>query len=122
MVRLSSLMISCLLISAIACAAPINVAASVNGGVASQSSTYQGDTANFGPQWAIDGDTNGNWLALGHIQHTANEPGAWLRVDFNQPYLISSFLLFNRTDCCAARANEYYIELIHKGPYKSESG
>lgn len=99
---------------ALCAAAPINVALSSNGGVATQSSTYLpvpgGDADN-----AIDGDTNGNWNfgdpASNTLSHTESEPNAWWKVAFNAPYFISSIDLFNRTDCCADRLNNFSVFL-----------
>jgi len=95
-----------------ASAALINVAASANGGVASQSSTASGDTAMFGPQWVNDGDPSGNYMILGHIQHTEEEQDPWVQVLFNQTYSIQSFTLYNRQDCCQDRANNTRFELL----------
>ncbi|MBZ2186326.1 MAG: PEP-CTERM sorting domain-containing protein [Bryobacter sp.] len=95
-----------------ASAALINVAASANGGVASQSSTASGDTAMFGPQWVNDGDPSGNYMILGHIQHTEEEQDPWVQVLFNQTYSIQAFTLYNRQDCCQDRAKNTRFELL----------
>ncbi|MFN7542746.1 MAG: hypothetical protein ACK5TN_08135 [Acidobacteriota bacterium] len=95
-----------------ASAALINVAASANGGVASQSSTASGDTAMFGPQWVNDGDPSGNYMILGHIQHTEEEQDPWVQVLFNQTYTIQSFTLYNRQDCCQNRAEKIRMEFF----------
>ncbi|MBI4890174.1 MAG: hypothetical protein HY821_06075 [Acidobacteria bacterium] len=95
-----------------ASAAVINLAASANGGVASRSSTYLGDTATLGPQWANDGDTNGNYTGLGHIQPTGNETNPSLLVSFNGAYGITELNAFNRTDTCADLATPLRSELL----------
>ena len=93
-------------LSALCFALPINVAASANGGVATQSSTDFGGPASR----ANDGNTDGTYNN-GSVSHTAFEKGAWWQVNFNSPYLIDSITIFNRTDCCQERVNTFSVSL-----------
>ena len=94
-------------------ATPINVAASANGGVASQSSDFQA-IAFFGPQLAIDGNTDGyRWPNTGTIQHTNREIQPWWQVMFNAEYVIGSVTIYNRLDiCCWDRINTFSVFLL----------
>jgi PEP-CTERM motif len=94
--------------------ATIDVAASANGGVATQSSTYA-DPSMFGPSFAIDGNTDGYRIGPGHagtLQHTGFESGAWWQVIFNADYLLSSVTIYNRLDCCSDRINPFSVFLL----------
>jgi hypothetical protein len=77
--------------------APINVAAAVNGGVATASSFY---SAAYGPQGAIDGDRKGlNWgNGGGWNDATPGTFGDWLRVDFAGPQNIGEVDVFTMQD------------------------
>ena len=87
-------------------AGPINVAFSGNGGVASQSSTAFGGTADR----ANDGNTDGAFFN-GSVTHTDGEFHAWWEVVFNADYSISQIEIFNRTDCCQDRINPFSVFL-----------
>jgi len=85
-------------------ASPINVAASANGGFASQSSNY--DISNYPA-------SNGNNGALGDFSHTLLEPQAWWQVVFDNSYYISSITVNNRTSCCETRINPFSVFLYN---------
>lgn len=112
LLRLAALGITLVALSA---AAPINVALSGNGGVASQSSTYPGGPASN----ANDGNTNGNWdftLVNNSVSHTNEDPNAWWQVNFNAPYVINEINLFNRTDNNGGpRINPFSVYLYDAG-------
>ena len=76
-------------------------------GTASQSSTDFGGVASR----AIDGDTNGVYGG-GSITHTANESGAWWRVDLGDTYALDSIILWNRTDCCVERLSNFRVSVL----------
>ncbi len=83
---------------------PTNVAF---GKVASQSSTLFGfPTA--GASAAVDGNTDGN-LFDGSVTSTNLEQNPWWQVDLGVSPSISSIAIFNRTDCCSTRLNDYWI-------------
>jgi hypothetical protein len=104
--RPASLVLTLLLAAAPADAALINVAASANGGVASQSSTLNGNSGTWGAQWVNDGQLTGN------LQHTDLELAPWVQVSFNSTYAIEQVVLFNRIDCCQDRASPLRLEFF----------
>jgi hypothetical protein len=71
---------------------------------AAQSSTYSGTTAVA----AVDGSTDGNFFN-GSVTHTNLEANAWWQVDLGASSAISSIVIWNRTDCCGTRLNDYWI-------------
>jgi hypothetical protein len=91
----------------IASAIPINVAASANGGVATQIDDW---SSNAPASDAIDGNTDGNWGG-DSVSHTNAHQGAWWQVVFTQQYIISQIEIFNRTDCCQDRINPFSVLL-----------
>jgi len=92
-------------------AAQINVAASVNGGLATQSSLW---SAGASADKAIDGNRDARW-SMGSIMHTVFEQGAWWRVQFNGAYLIDEMNIWNRDDGLSTRINPFNVELFHNG-------
>ena len=76
----------------------------VPGNIATQSSTLAGASADR----AVDGNTNGNWIA-GSITHTAYEANPWWQVDLGSSAVISSVVVWNRTDCCSDRLTDYWV-------------
>lgn len=71
-----------------------NVAASLNGGIASQSSTW---TASTTADKAIDGNRDGRY-SQGSVQHTDNELNAWWSVVFDGSHVIDTINVWNRTE------------------------
>ncbi len=85
--------------------APTNLALN---GTATQSSTY-GDGV---PGLAIDGNTNGSggpWGSNASISHTQSEANAWWQVDLGEIIDIGNINIWNRTDCCGNRLNNYHV-------------
>jgi hypothetical protein len=74
------------------------------GKTATQSSTL----ANAGAANAVDGNTDGSFYN-GSVTHTNPEPNAWWQVDLGSSGVISSIVIWNRTDCCSDRLNDYWI-------------
>jgi YVTN family beta-propeller protein len=75
------------------------------GKAATQSSSYPGNS----PALAVDGNTNGNGLA-GSVTATNNAaPQDWWQVDLGQPGAIDSIVLWNRTDCCTNRLQNFAV-------------
>jgi len=62
------------------------------------------------PQRAIDGNTNGNWSS-GSVTHTESENNPYLEVDLGKDYPLGLILIYNRTDCCAARLTNFNVEI-----------
>lgn len=74
-----------------------------------QSSTAYGGNANR----AVDGNTDGRWPKKS-VTHTRNEQNPWWEVDLGAEYDITKIEIWNRTDCCKERLNNYNV-LIKKG-------
>lgn len=72
-----------------------------------QSSTIPGGVAIK----AIDGNTDGNWGNgySGSVMQTQNESQAWWQVDLGDTYSIDEIRIYNRTDCCRERLNNFRI-------------
>src|SRR5262249_49061723 len=79
---------------------PINVAAAVNGGTATASSSY---SAGYGPSGTIDGNRTGvNWGSGGGWNDaTPNTFADWLQVDFLSPQTINEIDVFTVQDLYA---------------------
>jgi choice-of-anchor C domain-containing protein len=74
---------------------------------ATQSSTLAG-YATAGASAAFDGSTNGNFFA-GSVSHTDLEANAWWQVDLGTSMDVGSVVIWNRTDCCGSRLNDYWV-------------
>ena len=72
---------------------------------ASQSSTLPG-TPSAGV--AVDGNTDGAFFD-GSVTATNADPAAWWQVDLGATANVSSVVVWNRTDCCAQRLNDYWV-------------
>ena len=88
-------------------AAPVNVALAANGGVASQSSTYDFTTV---ASKCNDGNTDGNYFT-GNICATNQDANAFWEVTFAADYTVVSIDIFNRADCCDTRINPFTLFL-----------
>ena len=83
---------------------PNNLAANKT---ATQSSTLAGyPTAVAGS--AVDGNTDGGFFN-GSVTHTNIDTNAWWQVDLGTSSSISSVVVWNRTDCCSSRLNDYWV-------------
>ncbi|WP_158501608.1 discoidin domain-containing protein [Vitiosangium sp. GDMCC 1.1324] len=71
---------------------------------ATQSSTYGTAPASR----AVDGNTEGQ-LGAGSVTHTNNDAAAWWQVDLGDTYDITEVRVWNRTDCCAERLQNFYV-------------
>lgn len=84
-------------------------AISKNDNLALGKSTRQSSTHNFGvSSRANDGVTEGHW-AEGSVTHTHGEPRPFWEVDLGKKFLIDEVALYNRTDCCSDRLNNFDI-------------
>ncbi|RYG30833.1 PEP-CTERM sorting domain-containing protein [bacterium] len=93
---------------AIIAVAQVDVAASANGGIASQSSDYSSiSTADK----ANDGDRQGNYSAANNIAHTGFESGAFWESSFATAAAIDTVNVFNRTDGFGERINPFNVIL-----------
>ena len=57
---------------------------------------------------AVDGNTDGNFFD-GSVTATLNDPSPWWQVDLGASVSISSVVVWNRTDCCGSRLNDYWV-------------
>ena len=74
---------------------------------ATQSSTF-GGTLDFEPGNGVDGDRTGTNVS-GSITHTLADPNSWWEVDLEDVYSINLVKIWNRTDCCSERLNNFYV-------------
>ncbi|WP_205525767.1 discoidin domain-containing protein [Pyxidicoccus trucidator] len=63
---------------------------------------------------AVDGSTNGVWGA-GSVTHTNVEAQPWWQVDLQGSYAISTVVLYNRTDCCSDRLQNFKVRVSEDG-------
>jgi F5/8 type C domain len=64
-------------------------------------------------QLAVDGNNDGNF-ANGSVSHTSNDPNAWFDVDLGSSQNIDALRIWNRTDCCSYRLDNYYVFVSDK--------
>jgi len=83
---------------------PTNLA---QGKFASQSSTFPG-YASAGASSAVDGNTDGNFFD-GSVTATNAGQNAWWQVDLGASAAVSSVAVWNRTDCCGTRLNDFWV-------------
>ncbi len=89
------------------------------GGVASQSSTYL-NSAIYNASNAIDGSVNGNLVGNASvISHTGLDRNSWWELDLGRIVDIDSVVVWNRTDCCTARLENFNL-LISDQPFNSK--
>jgi hypothetical protein len=92
-------------------AAAVNVAPL---GTATESSELSG--WNGGPaSAAIDGVIDGNYYNPNGIAHTNADYQAWWQVQLDQSYTLNGIDLYNRTDCCGGRLNNFTVTLFNGG-------
>jgi hypothetical protein len=88
--------------------AEVQVYGSLNlaqGKTATQSSTYSAQSVASN---AVDGNTDGNYYH-GSITATNLDANAWWQVDLGSSASVSSISIWNRTDCCPDRLNDYWV-------------
>jgi hypothetical protein len=73
--------------------------------IATESSVFPGSPP---ASAAIDGNTDGNY-SDGSVTATNLELNAWWQVDLGASTTINSVTIWNRTDCCGARLNDYWL-------------
>ncbi|WKD86782.1 Alpha-agarase [Polaribacter huanghezhanensis] len=77
------------------------------GGLATQSSTGYGGNATR----ANDGNTSGVWNN-NSVTHTNSEANPWWLLDMESEKLIDNITIWNRTDCCSERLNNFVLEIL----------
>ena len=83
------------------------------GKVASQSSTVAGGVASR----AVDGNRGGAWGG-GSVTHTDYQAHAWWQVDLGSVQQIGEVQVWNRTDCCAERLQNFFV-IVSDTPFVS---
>lgn len=86
------------------------------GGVATQSSIFP-STYSFEATNAIDGDLSGA-DRTNSMTHTRNESEPWWELDLGRSVEIDTIRLWNRTDCCSNRLNNFHV-LVSPRPFTS---
>jgi hypothetical protein len=87
----------------------------------SQSTTAVGGVSSR----AVDGNTNGHW-DNGSVTHT--DAHGWWQVDLESVQPVGNVVLWNRTDCCAERLNNFELVVSSDGinwqsyPYPAVAG
>ena len=80
--------------------------------IAEQSSTYGNGVASL----ANDGNETGSSPWSADLAHTNRESQPWWQVDLGAVSNIEQVNIYNRTDCCAGRLNNFYI-LVSDTPF-----
>ena len=65
---------------------------------------------------AFDGNTDGNWSS-NSVAHTQNEEEPWIQVDIGFIDMITHITLYNRTDCCGDRLDNYHV-FVSENPFR----
>jgi hypothetical protein len=68
----------------------------------------QSSTMGVGAAAAVDGNTDGNYWD-GSVSQTNSEISPWWQVDLGAAAEVGSVTIWNRTDCCVSRLNDYWI-------------
>ena len=95
------------------CGIPTNIALTQP---AMQSSTLGNGFANL----AVDGARTGTSPWNGDLQHTEEEEDPWWEVELQSFSQIDQIILFNRSDCCQSRLNDFYI-FVSPSPFNPEA-
>ena len=82
-------------------------------GTASESSELQGWGNRGAASHAIDGDIQGDYWAANGIAHTDSQAQPWWQVQLDQGYTVGAIDIYNRTDCCGGRLNNFTVTLYN---------
>ncbi|MDP2572087.1 discoidin domain-containing protein [Vibrio penaeicida] len=86
------------------------------GKVAVQSSTSYGGAASRAVDGSTDGSYSSNSTTHTNISGSANTK--WWQVDLEQVHAIEQIKIWNRTDCCSHRLQDYYV-FVSDQPFQS---
>jgi len=64
------------------------------------------------PERAVDGNTDGHYFH-GSVSHTAHQYQPWWKVDLLSEKLIFEIEIWNRTECCAERLDNYTVSILN---------
>ncbi|MEM6344773.1 MAG: PQQ-dependent sugar dehydrogenase [Bacteroidota bacterium] len=81
-----------------------------------QSSTYLSGYS-FVPSNVVDGNNNGD-DAGNSMNHTKYDQNPWWEVDLGTSYDLEDIKIWNRTDCCSGRLNNFYV-FVSDQPFNS---
>lgn len=95
------------------CSIPTNMALNQP---ATQSTTLGNGRANL----AVDGERSGTSPWAGDLQHTEEEENPWWEVELSSFSQIDQVIVFNRSDCCQSRLNDFYV-LVSASPFNPEA-
>ena len=70
--------------------------------------------------YAVDGNTHGYFLNKS-TTHTEYEHGAWWQVDLGSQKKINKIIIYNRTDCCAARLAHYQVSISNEADFSTHT-
>lgn len=70
--------------------------------------TVRHSQAEPGGSRAVDGITNGDF-AQGSVMHSVSDPNAWLEIDLGRSVDIGAIRVWNRTDCCKDRLDNFWL-------------
>ncbi len=70
--------------------------------------TQSSNWTTAGAALAVDGNTDGIF-ADNSVSHTNYDVNAWWQVDLGSSATINSVVVWNRTDCCITRMNDYWV-------------
>ncbi|VVM23711.1 lipoprotein, putative [uncultured Gammaproteobacteria bacterium] len=87
---------------------------------ATQSSTFLYHSINPVAGYAVDGNTDGYFLNKS-TTHTEYAQGAWWQVDLGSKKDIKQIIIYNRTDCCAARLSNYQVSISNKADFSTHT-
>jgi site-specific DNA-adenine methylase len=87
---------------------------------ATQSSTFLYHSINPVAGYAVNGNTDGYFLNKS-TTHTNYEQGAWWQVDLGSKKDIKQIIIYNRTDCCAARLSNYQVSISNKADFSTHT-
>lgn len=77
-----------------------------------KSATQSTTAYNGAASRAVDGNTSGVWNQ-GSVTHTSNSSQPWWKVDLGSTKSIGDVVVWNRTNCCATRLDNFYIEVLN---------
>ena len=91
--------------------------AAVGSNLALGKAATQSSTLGSGAALAVDGKTNGIYLA-GSVTVTSPTANAWWQVDLGSFATVNSIVIWNRTDCCGDRLSDYWV-FVSNTPFGS---
>ncbi len=70
---------------------------------------------------AVDGERNGFFFVANSVTHTTAGVDNWWQVDLQERYDITRINVFNRTDCCADRLNDFRVQVSDDATFSAVS-